>query len=132
MLVVSVRDLHGKRKQVLSLLLLFFSLVLAVAFHLKTEKIVDPGSDDGYHPVPVVEMKTFETDSGLVLFVPKSGDQAWDAELPNTPYPYAGLELRQSNDLSSGFWVPSGGEGWKMADGCQMIEVGDQKPEGRR
>ena len=39
-------------------------------------------------------MKEFITDSGLKLLVPANGSQAWDSELPSTPEPEKGLEMR--------------------------------------
>lgn len=56
-----------------------------------------------FHTIPRAELTTFETRSGLVVYVPKDGGQSWDAPLPCTPYPEAGLHLRKAGDLGSGF-----------------------------
>ena len=128
-LTLAVRDHRGESNHVSGLAILLLSLVLAGGFHMKAERIVGPGSDGGFHPVPVVEMQTFETDSGLVMFVPKSGDQAWDAELPNTPYPQTGLELRRQNDLSSGFWMPGVSGRQKLEARGLKSEIVDQRTE---
>jgi hypothetical protein len=61
------------------------------------------GRQDGFHAVPKIEVNTFEMKSGLILHVPKEGDQCWDTPLPCTPYPTANLGLRQAGDLGSGF-----------------------------
>jgi hypothetical protein len=53
--------------------------------------------------VPQVPLRTFLTDSGLVLYVPEKGDQMWDAPLPSTPYPNKRLRLRRPGDIRSGF-----------------------------
>jgi hypothetical protein len=48
-------------------------------------------------------LTTFTTDSGLVLNVPMTGDQCWDAPLPCTPYPAPEIRLRIPDELGSGF-----------------------------
>lgn len=60
------------------------------------------GEGRSFAPTPAAPMDTFETDSGLVLYVPATGDQSWYAPLPNTPYPSSELRLR-GKDLSGGF-----------------------------
>ena len=43
--------------------------------------MLGPGEDDGFHHTPKVMLKPFVTESGLVLNVPKTGNQCWDAPL---------------------------------------------------
>ena len=81
------------------------ALVLTGGFHLRSEKLVSPGTDNGYYPIREAELKMYETIHGLKLWTPQAGDLTWDAPLPSTPYPNAGLKLRRSGDLQSGFIV---------------------------
>ena len=64
---------------------------------------VKPGRDAGRYPIRPVATTPFTTDSGLVLNVPKVGQQCWDAPLPCTPYPAPRLGLRDPDFPSSGF-----------------------------
>jgi hypothetical protein len=57
-------------------------------------------------PAKQVDMIARETNSGLTVFVPKNGDQCWDAELPCTPYFSPKLALRDPGSVSKGFWRP--------------------------
>ncbi len=50
-----------------------------------------------------VEMVDRTTRSGLKVLVPAEGDQAWDSDLPATPYFSPLLRLRVPGDMSSGF-----------------------------
>lgn len=52
------------------------------------------------HPVPY-EAK--QTESGLVIHVPKNGDRAYDIPLPNTPYFNPYLRLKDPNNIRKGF-----------------------------
>jgi hypothetical protein len=58
-----------------------------------------------FHEISKVELKTFVTRSGLMVYTPKDGGQSWDAPLPCTPYPQADLRLRKAGDLGSGFML---------------------------
>lgn len=59
----------------------------------------------GYQAVPQVALTQVRTDSGLMLYTPRAGEQCWDAPLPCTPYVNLTLSLREADDLSSGFIV---------------------------
>jgi hypothetical protein len=61
----------------------------------------------GLPPLPRADWTEFVTRSGLILYVPVSGDQCWDAPLPCTPYPSPDLRLRRPGDLSGGFMPES-------------------------
>jgi hypothetical protein len=65
-----------------------------------------PGPDHGLYPAPQVGIQTFQTSSGLVLYVPIANDQCWNAPLPCTPYPNSLLRLGESDNLGSGFFLP--------------------------
>lgn len=84
---------------------LLASAILAVGFHVRLEKFLNPGPLNGFHPIPEMEMQTFVTDWGLALRCPVEGDQCWDAALPCTPYPNPSLRLRKAGDLRSGFVI---------------------------
>ncbi len=64
-----------------------------------------PGTDGGLHPALTEEMTTYVTNSGLVLYVPKTGRQCWDSPLPCTPCPRPDLRLRRAGELGSGFVI---------------------------
>jgi hypothetical protein len=67
---------------------------------------------EGFYEAPVIETRTFITDSGLKLYVPKDGTLCWDAPLPCTPYPNSHLKLRKDQSLGFGFRV----EPWHEED----------------
>lgn len=58
-----------------------------------------------FHTIPIVKLSKFETRSGLVVYIPKKGDQCWNAKLPCTPYPNPDLRLRKEGNISKGFIV---------------------------
>jgi hypothetical protein len=73
--------------------------------------LIPPGPDHGFYPPPVAVMKTFTTDSGLVLSIPAVGGLSWDAPLPCTPFPKKGLRLRKPGQMKSGFVLDEKGGG---------------------
>jgi len=66
---------------------------------------IRPGPMDGRYAVRNVETKAFETQSGLVLQVPRKGDACWEAPLPCTPYPATRLDARSRNGKLAGFQI---------------------------
>jgi hypothetical protein len=58
-----------------------------------------------HDPTPArrVDMESRKTLSGLRVLVPREGDQAWDSDLPSTPYFNPRLRLRVTGDMSKGF-----------------------------
>ena len=62
-------------------------------------------STSGYQEVQEVPLDIKETSSGLIVYVPVSGDQCWDAPIPCTPYYSSKLELRMPEKLSRGFYM---------------------------
>ena len=62
-------------------------------------------SQEGFYMIPSVEIKTFITKSGLIVYTPKEGDQCWDAPLPCTPYTDLNLRLREDGNIKSGFMI---------------------------
>jgi hypothetical protein len=84
-------------------------MILSVYFADHTHPLIPPGPDHGFYPPPVMPMKIFTTDSGLVLNTPVAFIQCWDAPLPCTPCPQKGLRLRKSGQLKSGFVIDGTG-----------------------
>ncbi len=68
---------------------------------------IAPGGANGHYPLRAVDTREFRTHSGLLLHVPRKGDQCWEAPLPCTPYPAPRLGLRREGDLWSGFELKS-------------------------
>lgn len=69
--------------------------------------------NEGLSPLPRVKMWEFTTNSGLVVEVPISGNQVWNAPLLSTPHPSPGLSLRNPGNIGDGFksvgeWRPYG------------------------
>ena len=62
-------------------------------------------STSGWHLVKEVPLDKRITNSGLIVYTPKTGDQCWDSPLPCTPYFNDTLRLRKSGDIASGFTV---------------------------
>lgn len=65
--------------------------------------VTKPGTSGGFYSLRGVELDTFRTKSGLLVYRPVTGDRCWDAPLPCTPYPNPSLHLRETGDISSGF-----------------------------
>lgn len=63
------------------------------------------GQFAGQEDPPTEALSVFTTDSGLQVYVPVEGDQAWDAPLAATPYPKPALRLRCPRTLACGFAV---------------------------
>ena len=79
---------------------------LKVFRHLSIKRdliISEPGGDSGFYASPHVDLNTFVTRSGLLMYVPKNGKQCWDAPLPCAKRPMPDLRLRQEGDMSRGF-----------------------------
>lgn len=57
------------------------------------------------YPLRYAELERFETRSGLIIYVPKKGDQCWNGPLLCTPFPKADLRLRKEGKISKGFML---------------------------
>ncbi len=86
-------------------LLLFFCLWLVRVSGFRARLI---GEDSHLiwtiEPLPEAEVQVVETATGIKLFMPIEGDQAWDSALPSTPYINDNLELRGTT-MMEGFRV---------------------------
>lgn len=83
--------------------LMFFPIIMFIwAFWLGYN--VNAFRLDGMIPLKKVPMKTFVTDSGVKLLVPVLSDQCWDSEIPSTPEPEKGLEMRGPS-IDDGFRI---------------------------
>jgi hypothetical protein len=60
-------------------------------------------SVDGFVRLPEAQVVARRTTSGLVVYVPASGNQCWDAALPCTPYFNKTLRLRSPSNMRWGF-----------------------------
>jgi hypothetical protein len=65
--------------------------------------LLRPAGSPGFQPVPKADLAIFTTRSGLVVWVPRDGDQVWNAPLPATPEPLPDLALRRPPSLEAGF-----------------------------
>ncbi len=54
-------------------------------------------------PLPKVSLTVRQTSSGLKVYLPRQGNQCWDALLPCTPYPDDTLRLRDRENMRWGF-----------------------------
>src|SRR5437870_10314371 len=85
--------------------ILALSLLITVVRLLPNSMIIRPGPEAGFYPIPKVQLHTFKTKFGLILFVPDKGDQCWDAHLLCAPYPDSNLRLRADGNVVEGFAV---------------------------
>lgn len=85
----------------------FQATVLGLAIWITVDRVENqplwPPPAERLQALPRPELRIVRTNSGLELYVPAEGDQAWDAPLPSTPYPNARLRLRSSGNLAGGF-----------------------------
>lgn len=56
-----------------------------------------------FAPLPTAQVVPLRTSSGLTVYVPRKGNQCWNAPLPCTPYFHDALRLRAPGSLRSGF-----------------------------
>lgn len=82
-----------------------FSIILCIGFFFTKIFVNIPEENNGFYKIPSVELKIFETNSGLNIYVPEKGDQCWDAPLPCAPGLNADLCLRREGELRYGFKV---------------------------
>lgn len=78
---------------------------LLLGWHVVDEaspSLMRAGPNRGFYPVPSVALETYETDFGLTLYRPATGDRCFDAPRPCTPYPNPNLRL-QGDSVRSGF-----------------------------
>ncbi len=87
--------------------IMLLSIMFGIATHIKREKFIDSGPQNGFYPIPIAKAHPFTTSSGLTVYVPDEGDQCWDAPLPCTPYPKSNLRLRNDGEIESGFMISS-------------------------
>jgi hypothetical protein len=107
MLLASMRWWHPRHSVAVAIVALAVAGLVSIADGIKQRSLyVRPGPDNGFWPLPRVEVEEFVTDSGLVLYVPKGGE-SWDSPLPCTPGPRKCIRLRRPGDLGSGFVTSS-------------------------
>ena len=79
-----------------------FNLLEYATYHIRSVRAV---STSGWHAVWEVPLVNRVTGSGLVVYIPKLGNQCWDAPVPCTPKFNNALRLRVPGDMASGFSV---------------------------
>lgn len=100
-LLLALSSYSRSQISLLVALLIALLLIWKVADHASLY-IVKAGPNRGFHPVSSVEIETFETDFGLTIYRPATGDRCFDTPLPCTPYPNPNLRLR-GDSVRSGF-----------------------------
>lgn len=88
-------------KRILILCLIFFIL-----FSWLIDERINLGKElwkSKVCPLRYAELEKFKTRSGLIIYVPKKGDQCWNGPLLCTPFPDENLQLRKEEDISKGF-----------------------------
>ncbi|UCC40214.1 MAG: hypothetical protein JSV96_01800 [Candidatus Aminicenantes bacterium] len=83
---------------------LCFALLILLSWLIQERKHL--GKDlmrSKVYPLRYAELKRFKTNSGLIIYVPKKGDQCWNGPLLCTPFPNGALRLRKEGDISKGF-----------------------------
>lgn len=66
-----------------------------------------PGPDDGFYPVRVPILRTYETTSGLAVSIPQFRGECWYAEIPCSRFAMCALALRNPDSFSDGFQLES-------------------------
>lgn len=103
-ITLAVDEFNGSKRTAILYIILCLSILLFIIPHYRNRDwVIGPGENNGFHVTPRVDLKTFVTSSGLIIYVPQKGDQCWDAPLPCTPYPNASLRLRHEGDIRRGF-----------------------------
>jgi hypothetical protein len=82
-----------------------FSILSCISFFFIKIFVNIPEENNGFYKIPSVELKIFETNSGLNIFVPEKGDQCWDAPLPCASSANADLCLRREGEMQYGFKI---------------------------
>lgn len=109
MILVSLASIWTLIRQKGFVILLIFAFILGNYYYFKfyidnisTFKNI---SNSGFQTAQTVPLDIKQTTSGLTIYVPVTGDQCWDSPLPCTPYFNPSLELRNVDNLRSGFMV---------------------------
>jgi hypothetical protein len=59
--------------------------------------------EEGFYPIPKVEVELFTTKSGLSVFISRNGNKSWGAPIPCLPNPLPNLRLREEGNILKGF-----------------------------
>jgi len=104
--IVLTINYTNKLKNINMLRVIFIiSIVLCIVFHPLKYWFIMPKKNSGFCIINRVELKKFETNSGLIIYVPKEGSHCYDGDLPCTPYPNADLRLRREGNMRYGFMI---------------------------
>lgn len=77
--------------------ILWFGFLSAVIIMISLQ-IIRPGIFSGSESLPITELKTSSTLSGLIIYSPASGEQCGNATLPCTPYFNSALKEYRLNN----------------------------------
>ena len=103
-----------RKMQLLTATFVTFSVLLFIlVFNFKKDNVKFPKYNSspsifGFYPLPIVELNENITNSGLRVFIPKQGDQCWDAPLPcasRADELNPNLRLRREEDIRYGFMI---------------------------
>jgi hypothetical protein len=104
--LTTIQKIVNQKVFVLLLCLVFMAGNLSfIHYAIMERREIKDISLSGYQAITVVPLVKMETQSGLMVYTPETGDQCWDAPLPCTPEFNASLMLRKPGDLGSGFVV---------------------------
>ena len=79
------------------------TLALIALNPVQVLNFVGPGDDGGFSAIPAAEVEQTESEHGVTIYVPVSGDQCWDAPLPCAPGERPQLAQRETGDWQAGF-----------------------------
>ena len=103
--IIVINKFNVLKSKYFKTFLISFSIILCIGFFFIKIFVNIPEENNGFWKIPSVELKIFETNSGLNVFVPEKGDQCWDAPLPCAPSANADLRLRREGEMRYGFKI---------------------------
>jgi hypothetical protein len=116
LLILALRAILSMPKLVLVACAGLLVANLPILTYLVTEGVpITSISLSGWQKTATVPLDMKVTNSGLIVYVPRIGDQAWDSPLPSTPYFNPALRLIDSGRIASGFTLKGKDGSWSTA-----------------
>jgi len=103
--IIVINKFNVLKSKYFKTFIISFSIILCIGFFFIKIFVNIPEENNGFWKIPSVELKIFETNSGLNVFIPEKGDQCWDAPLPCAPSANADLCLRREGEIRHGFKI---------------------------
>lgn len=103
--IIVINKFNVLKSKYFKTFIISFSIILYIGFFFIKIFVNIPEENNGFYKIPSVELKIFETNSGLNIYVPEKGDQCWDAPLPCAPGLNADLSLRREGEMRYGFKI---------------------------